>query len=116
MNHPIYRITSCEHIAPYSLRLRFNDGLARTIDFESILEGELYGRLRDPMPLAALTVLVFTFDRREQALAAGFWRCVEIIAGVAIGLALMAIPFRASEPGPGRRVARGAACWRRQRT
>ena len=51
------------------------------------------GRLRDPMPLAALTVLVFTFDRQEQALAAGFWRCVEIIAGVAIGLALMAIPF-----------------------
>ena len=52
------------------------------------------GRLRDPMPLAALTtVLVFTFDRQEQALAAGFWRCVEIIAGVAIGLALTAIPF-----------------------
>ena len=43
MNHPIYRITSCERIAPYSLRLRFNDGLERTIDFEPILEGELYG-------------------------------------------------------------------------
>jgi uncharacterized membrane protein YccC len=52
------------------------------------------GRLRDPMPLAALTtVLVFTFDRQEHALAAGFWRCVEIIAGVGIGLALTAIPF-----------------------
>src|SRR5262245_21982341 len=52
------------------------------------------GRLRDPMPLAALTtVLVFTFDRQEQSLAAGFWRCIEIIAGVGIGMALTAIPF-----------------------
>lgn len=52
------------------------------------------GRLHDPMPLAALTtVLVFTFDRQEHALAAGFWRCVEIIAGVGIGLVLTAIPF-----------------------
>ena len=44
MNHPIFRITSCEHIAPYSLRLRFDDGLVRTIDLEPILEGELHGR------------------------------------------------------------------------
>ena len=45
MNHPIYRITSCEQIAPYSLRLRFDDGLVRTVDLEPILEGELYGPL-----------------------------------------------------------------------
>jgi formate-dependent nitrite reductase membrane component NrfD len=32
-------------------------------------------------------------DRPEHALAAGFWRCVEIIGGVGIGLALTAIPF-----------------------
>ena len=52
------------------------------------------GRLHDPMPLAALTtVLVFTFDRQEQALAAGLWRCAEIIGGVGIGLVLTAIPF-----------------------
>ena len=52
------------------------------------------GRLRDPMPMAALTtVLVFTFDRQEHALAAGLLRCVEIIVGVGIGLALTAIPF-----------------------
>ena len=53
MNHPIYRITMCELIAPYSLRLRFNDSLARTIDFEPILEGELYGPLRDPAAFAS---------------------------------------------------------------
>ncbi len=41
MNHPICRITSIEHTAPYSLRLCFNDGLTRPINFEPILEGEL---------------------------------------------------------------------------
>ena len=56
MNHPIYRITSCEHIAPYSLRLRFDDGLTRTIDLESILEGELYGPLRDPAVFAQVAL------------------------------------------------------------
>jgi len=52
MKHPIYRITSLELVAPYALRLRFNDGLTRTIDFEPILEGELYGPLRDPRVFA----------------------------------------------------------------
>ena len=56
MNHPLYRITACEHIAPYSLTLRFNDGLARTIDFEPILEGELYGPLRDPVLFAQVAL------------------------------------------------------------
>ncbi|MEO6970138.1 MAG: DUF2442 domain-containing protein [Chthoniobacterales bacterium] len=56
MKHSIYRITSCEYIAPYSLRLQFNDGLSRTIDFEPILEGELYGPLRDPAAFAQATL------------------------------------------------------------
>ena len=52
------------------------------------------GRLHDPMPLAALTtVLVFTFDRQEDALVAGLLRCAEIVAGVALGLVLTAIPL-----------------------
>lgn len=52
MNHPIYRITSCERIPPYSLHLQFNDGLERIIDLEPILEGEIYGPLRDPTAFA----------------------------------------------------------------
>ena len=48
MNHPIYRLTGFEHIAPYTLRLNFDDGLCRIIDFEPILEGELFCPLRDP--------------------------------------------------------------------
>ena len=56
MNHPIYRITAVEGIAPYALRLRFNDGLARTLDCEPILEGELFGPLRDPAAFAQVTL------------------------------------------------------------
>ena len=48
MNHPIHRIASFGIVAPYTLNLRFDDGLSRTIDFEPILEGELFGPLRDP--------------------------------------------------------------------
>src|SRR5213594_1792937 len=48
MSHPIYRITSFEQVGAYTPRLRFDDGLSRTIDFEPILAGELFGPLRDP--------------------------------------------------------------------
>src|SRR5687768_12178876 len=48
MSHPIYRVDSVERAGPYALRLRFNDGLIRIIDFEAILAGELFGPLRDP--------------------------------------------------------------------
>jgi len=52
MHHPIYRVTALELVAPFSLRLQFDDGLVRTIDFEPVLEGELYGPLRDPASFA----------------------------------------------------------------
>jgi hypothetical protein len=48
MNHPIYRVESFERTGPYTLCLCFDDGLIQTIDFEPILEGELFGTLRDP--------------------------------------------------------------------
>jgi hypothetical protein len=48
MSHPIYRIESVERVGVYSLRLRFDDGLVRVIDFELVLAGELFGPLRDP--------------------------------------------------------------------
>ena len=56
MNHPIYRITSVQTIAPYKLVLRFDDGLSRTVDLEPILEGELFGPLRDPALFAQVRV------------------------------------------------------------
>jgi hypothetical protein len=48
MNHPIYRVVAFERVAPYTLRVKFDDGLERRIDFRPILAGELYGPLRDP--------------------------------------------------------------------
>jgi hypothetical protein len=56
MHHPIYRITCCEQMGSHSLRLRFNDGLSRTIDFEPILHGELFGPLRDPIIFAQVSL------------------------------------------------------------
>jgi hypothetical protein len=47
MEHPIYRVTSVEALGDYRLRVSFDDGSAQVIDFEPILEGELYGFLRD---------------------------------------------------------------------
>lgn len=56
MQHPIYHIESFEQKGIYSLMIRFNDGLVRTIDFEPILEGELYGALRDPLIFAMVAI------------------------------------------------------------
>lgn len=47
MSHPIYRVESVEVVAPFTLQLRFDDGMERRIDFSPILAGELYGPLRD---------------------------------------------------------------------
>jgi hypothetical protein len=34
-------------VAPYTLDLSFDDGVSRRIDFSPVLEGELFGPLRD---------------------------------------------------------------------
>ncbi len=47
MIHPIYRIVRCEPSAPYALKLDFNDGKTACVDLSSVLEGQLYGPLRD---------------------------------------------------------------------
>ena len=47
MGHPVHRVTSVEIVGPYRLRVGFEDGLSRTIDFRPVLEGELYSPLRD---------------------------------------------------------------------
>jgi len=47
MTHAIYRVTSFEVLAPYTLRIAFDDDTQQTIDFEEILAGDLYRPLRD---------------------------------------------------------------------
>jgi Protein of unknown function (DUF2442) len=47
MIHPTYRVVSFVIVAPYTLRVTFDDTTTQTIDFAPILEGELYSPLRD---------------------------------------------------------------------
>ena len=47
MSHPIYRVRSFEIVAPYTLRVRFDDNTEQTIDFRAVLAGELYRPLRN---------------------------------------------------------------------
>ncbi|MBI1745629.1 MAG: DUF2442 domain-containing protein [Acidobacteria bacterium] len=47
MIHPIYRVCSFDIIAPYTLRIQFDENTEQIIDFWPILAGELYKPLRD---------------------------------------------------------------------
>ena len=46
--HPIHRVRSFEVLGPNTLRVDFEDGVSRTIDFAVVLQGELFAPLRDP--------------------------------------------------------------------
>jgi len=54
--HPIYRVTSVEPLGGYRLRVGFDDQSAREIDLAAVLEGEIYGPLRDPAMFAAVAI------------------------------------------------------------
>ena len=47
MNHPVYRVISFEIVAPYTLRVKFDDDTWQAIDFLPVLKGELYDPLGD---------------------------------------------------------------------
>ena len=48
MAHGIHRVTAFELRSRHTMRVEFEDGVSHVIDFGSVLEGELYGPLRDP--------------------------------------------------------------------
>ena len=48
MSHSIYRVESFAIVAPYTLDVQFDDGTSRRIDFAPLLQGEMFGPLRDP--------------------------------------------------------------------
>lgn len=48
MGHSIYRTLSFEISGPRSVRVLFDDGTEQNIDLTEILEGELFGPLKDP--------------------------------------------------------------------
>lgn len=45
MVHPIHRVVSFEIVAPYTLRVQFDDESEQTIDFQPMLAGELFPTL-----------------------------------------------------------------------
>ena len=47
MEHLIVGVTSVEIVAPYTLRIQFDDRTERTINFEPVLYGFYYAPLRD---------------------------------------------------------------------
>ena len=56
MNHPIHRVTSIDLLGSYRLRVGFADGTAREIDLLPVLEGEIYGPLRNPKAFALVQI------------------------------------------------------------
>lgn len=47
MVHPIYRVRSFQIVAPYTLRVQFDDNTEQVVNFEPILGGKLYRPLKD---------------------------------------------------------------------
>ncbi|MEK6602143.1 MAG: DUF2442 domain-containing protein [Candidatus Binatota bacterium] len=47
MTHEIYRVVSFEKVAPFTLKVLFNDETSQVIDFRLVLKGELYGALQN---------------------------------------------------------------------
>ncbi len=45
MGHEIHRVVAFEKVAPFTLRVRFDDNTSQVINFQPVLKGELYGPL-----------------------------------------------------------------------
>ncbi len=52
----IYRVKSLKRLAPYTLRICFDDETEQTIDFQPVLAGELYGPLQDPVAFDQVSI------------------------------------------------------------
>jgi Protein of unknown function (DUF2442) len=47
VGHPVHKVKAFEIVGPYRIRIEFRDGVVRTIDFQPVLEGEIYSPLLD---------------------------------------------------------------------
>jgi len=45
--HPIHHVTGFAIVAPYTLQVLFEDGVSHVIDLSGVLEGEMFGPLKD---------------------------------------------------------------------
>jgi hypothetical protein len=48
LSHAIHEVTGFEKVAPFTLRVRFEDGTAQVVDFRPVLAGQIFGPLTDP--------------------------------------------------------------------
>ncbi len=48
MQHGIFAVTRVEVVGTHMLKLTFDDGKEQSINFRPVLEGEIYGPLKDP--------------------------------------------------------------------
>jgi len=48
LEHKVYEVVGFKYGPPYTLEVHFNDGTRQLVDFEGVLEGELYGPLQEP--------------------------------------------------------------------
>jgi len=47
MYHKLYKVTAFEIVGDYTIRVEFDDGSERIIDFRPVLYGEMWGALQD---------------------------------------------------------------------
>ncbi len=48
MAHAIHVVIGFERVAPFTLRVQFQDGTTQEIDFRPVLAGEVFGPLSEP--------------------------------------------------------------------
>jgi hypothetical protein len=47
MNHEICRVIAFEKVAPFTLKIAFDDDTSQVIDFRPVLKGDVYGPLSE---------------------------------------------------------------------
>lgn len=52
--HELHEIIEASVVAPYGIRVTFEDGVTKEIDLEPMLFGQLFGPLRDPEMFAQM--------------------------------------------------------------
>jgi hypothetical protein len=48
LSHAVHAVTGFKKVAPFTLRVRFQDGTAQVVDFRPVLAGQIFGPLADP--------------------------------------------------------------------
>ena len=54
MEHKLHEVTNFKVLRPYTLEIQFDDGVRQEVNFQGVLEGELYGPLKDPKIFASV--------------------------------------------------------------